>query len=236
MPRPAWTGPVGAAVTGSESCPPPSPDGAAGILDVVAEKPRILQNRRDMVLTMVPLLALCLIALIASGNFTLGFGADPKDETVDPINPKGVYQVSADTLDFPVRMPGGAGVVDGVPADWKATASRDDDVVGGKVFSVNYVTPEKNSLQLSQSGSPVETVVESVYGTNARPSGTVPVENRTWQVYGPNDKNRSAWVLQLDGAVIVVYGGGTVPRFTELAAAVQSQQPLARSGAPVPGK
>lgn len=202
----------------------------------MAEKPRILQNRRDMVLTMVPLLALCLIVLFASGNFKLGFGADPKDETVDPINPKGVFQVSADTLGFPVRMPGGAGVVDGVPEGWKATATRDDEVVGGTVFSVNYVTPEKNSLQLSQSGSPLETVVESVYGTKAKPSGSVPVEGRTWAVYGPNDKNRSAWVLQLDGAVIVVFGGGTVPRFTELAAAVQSQQPLARSGAPAPGK
>lgn len=202
----------------------------------MAEKPRILQNRRDMVLTMVPLLALCLIVLFASGNFRFGFGADPRDETVDPINPKGVFQVSADTLGFPVRMPGGAGVVDGVPEGWKATATRDDEVVGGTVFSVNYVTPEKNSLQLSQSGSPVETVVESVYGAKAKPSGSVPVEGRTWAVYGPNEKNRSAWVLQLDGAVIVVFGGGTVPRFTELAAAVQSQQPLARSGAPAPGK
>ncbi|MCA0155765.1 DUF4245 domain-containing protein [Tsukamurella sp. M9C] len=200
----------------------------------MADKPRILQNRRDMVLTMVPLLALCLIVLFASGNFKLGFGADPKDETVEPINPKGVYQVSADTLGFPVRMPGGAGVVDGVPEGWKATATRDDDVVGGKVFSVNYVTPEKNSLQLSQSGSPADVVLESVYGAKAKPSGTVPVEGRTWDVYGPNDKNRSAWVLQVDGAVLVVFGGGTVPRFTELAAAVQSQQPLPRSGAPAP--
>ena len=84
-----------------------------------------------MVFTMVPLIALCLIVLFASGNFKLGFGADPKDETVEAINPKGVYQVSADTLGFPVRIPGGADVVDGVPAGWKATATRDDDVVGG---------------------------------------------------------------------------------------------------------
>ncbi|WP_158635119.1 DUF4245 domain-containing protein [Tsukamurella asaccharolytica] len=200
----------------------------------MAEKPRILQNRRDMVLTMVPLLALCLIALFASGNFKLGFGADPKDENVQAINPEGVYQVSADTHGFAVRMPGGAGVAAGVPEGWKATATRDDDVVGGKVFSVNYVTPEKNSLQLSQSGAPVDQVVESVYGARATPSGTVPVEGRTWDVYGPNDRNRSAWVLQLDGVVLVVFGGGTVPRFTELAAAVQSQQPLPRSGAPAP--
>ncbi|MBS4101730.1 DUF4245 domain-containing protein [Tsukamurella paurometabola] len=200
----------------------------------MAEKPRILQNRRDMVLTMVPLIALCLLVLIASGNFKLGFGADPKDETVDPINPRGVYQVSAENLGFPVRMPGGTGVVDGVPEGWKATATRDDDVVGGKVFSVNYVTPEKNSLQLSQSGAPADVVIESVYGAKATPSGSVPVEGRTWEVYGPNDKNRSAWVLRVEGAVIIVFGGGTVPRFTELAAAVQSQEPLPRSAAPAP--
>lgn len=202
----------------------------------MAEKPRILQSRRDLVYTMVPLIALCLLALLASGNFKLGFGADPQDETVDPINPKGVYQVSADTLGFPVRMPAGTGVTDGVPEGWKATATRDDEVAGGTVFSVNYVTPEKNSLQLSQSGSPVATVLESVYGAKAEPSGSVPVDGRTWQVYGPNEKNRSAWVLQVDGAVLVVVGSGTVPRFTELAAAVQSQEPLPRSGAPAPGK
>lgn len=232
MPYRSATGPVGPGPVGP--CPPPSPDVAHAILDVVADKPRILQNRRDMVFTMVPLLALCLIVLFASGNFTIGFGADPKDETVQPINPKGVYQVSADTLRFPVRMPGGAGVLDGVPEGWKATSTRDDDVVGSKVFSVNYVTPEKNSLQLSQSGAPADVVLESVYGAKAKPSGTVPVEGRTWEVYGPNDKNRSAWVLQVDGAVLVVFGSGTVPRFTELAAAVQSQQPLPRSSAPAP--
>ncbi|TWS23609.1 DUF4245 domain-containing protein [Tsukamurella sputi] len=231
--RPA-TGPVGR--RHRRACPPPPAGGTPGILDVVAEKPRILQSRRDLVLTMVPLLVLCLIVLFASGNFKFGFGADPKDETVPPINPKGVFQVSADTLGFPVRIPAGAGVVDGVPEGWKATATRDDDVSGGKVFSVNYVTPEKNSLQLSQSGAPLDVVVEAVYGARTKPSGEVPVEGRTWQVYGPNDKNRSAWVLQLDGAVLVVFGGGTVPRFTELAAAVQSQEPLPKSGAPVPGK
>ncbi|KXO89003.1 DUF4245 domain-containing protein [Tsukamurella pseudospumae] len=200
----------------------------------MAEKPRILQSRRDLVFTMVPLLMLCLIALIASGNFKLGFGADPKDETVPAINPQGVFEVSAQTLGFPVRMPGGAGVDRGVPDGWKATATRDDDVTGGKVFSVNYVTPEKNSLQLSQSSAPVGKVVESVYGSSAKPSGTIPVGDRTWDVYGPNDKNRSAWVLQLDGAVIVVFGSGTVPRFTELASAVQSQAPLPRTGEQAP--
>ncbi|MET9329375.1 DUF4245 domain-containing protein [Tsukamurella sp. NPDC003166] len=200
----------------------------------MAEKPRILQSRRDLVFTMVPLLVLCLIVLFASGNFKLGFGADPKDESVPAINPQGVYEVSAQTLGFPVRMPGGTGVACGVPDGWKATATRDDDVTGGTVFSVNYLTPEKNSLQLSQSGSPVEAVVASVYGSKAKPSGTIPVGDRTWDVYGPNDKKRSAWVLQLDGAVIVVFGSGTVPRFTELASAVQSQAPLPRTAGQAP--
>lgn len=180
---------------------------------------------------MVPLIALCLIALLASGNFRLGFGADPKDETVEAINPQGVYEVSANNLSFPVRMPGGDGVKDGVPNGWKATATRDEAITGGTVFSVNYVTPEKNSLQLSQSNAPVEGVVGSVFGARTKPSGTVPVEGRTWQVYGPNDKNRSAWALELDGAVIVVSGSGTVPRFTELATAIQSQTPLPKGAA-----
>ncbi len=200
----------------------------------MAEKPRILQSRRDLVYTMVPLIALCLLALIASGNFKLGFGADPRDESVDPINPKGVYEVTASTLGFAVRMPAGPGVTDGVPEGWKATATRDEDVAGGKIFSVNYVTPEKNSLQLSQSGAPVDAVVAAVYGRKSAPAGTVPVDGRTWDVYGPNDENRSAWVLQVDGAVLVVFGSGTVPRFTELASAVQSQQPLPRSAEPAP--
>ncbi|WP_248491002.1 DUF4245 domain-containing protein [Tsukamurella sp. PLM1] len=195
----------------------------------MADKPRILQNRRDMVLTMVPLLALCLLALFASGNFRLGFGADPKDETVDPINPKGVYEVSAGKLGFPVRMPGGPGVVDGVPDGWKATATRDEQIEGGTVFSVNYVTPEKNSMQLAQSGAPLAEVVRSVFGARTEPSGSIPVEGRTWQVFGPNERNRSAWAIDLDGAVVVVYGSAPVPRFTELATAVQSQPPLPKA-------
>lgn len=210
------------------------PGGALGILDVVADKPRILQNRRDMVLTIVPLLALCLIALFASGNFRWGFGADPKDETVTAINPKAVYEVSAGDLGFPVRIPAGAGVTDGVPDGWKATATRDETIAGGTVFSVNYVTPEKNSLQLSQSNAPIAGVVESVFGGRTKASGAIPVDGRTWQVYGPNEKNRSAWAIELDGVVIAVYGSGTVPRFTELAAAVQSQAPLPKPTGPAP--
>lgn len=181
---------------------------------------------------MVPLIVLCLIALIASGNFRLGFGADPKDETVAAINPKSVYEISAGSLGFPVRMPGGDGVVDGVPTDWKATATRDTTFDGGTVFSVNYVTPEKNSLQLSQSGGDFDKVVETVYGTKTKPSGSVPVNGRDWQVYGPNDRNRSAWAAELNGATVVIFGSGTVPRFTELADAVQSQSPLPAASQP----
>lgn len=214
--------------------PPRRPIRAFGILDVVAQKPRILQSRRDLVFTMVPLVALCLLAVFASQNFRFGFGADPQDETVASINPRHVYELSASNLPFAVRMPGGEGVVDGVPDGWKATASRDEQVRAGTVFTVNYVTPEKNSLQLSQSGAAVDVVVESVYGARSKPSGSVPVGARTWQVYGPNDKGRSAWSLDIDGTVLVLYGGGTVPRFTELATAVQDQAPLPKTDAPAP--
>ncbi|GAB3132971.1 hypothetical protein GCM10027289_21990 [Tsukamurella serpentis] len=187
-----------------------------------------------MVLTLVPLLALCLLALFASGNFRLGFGGDPKDETVAAIDAKSVFEITAGRLDFPVRMPSGPGVADGVPEGWKATATRDEAVTGGVVFSVNYLTPEKNAIELAQSGGQLAEVVQSVFGTRSRPSGEIEVDGRTWQVYGPNDKNRSAWALQLDREVIVIYGSATVPRFTELATAVQSQQPLPRAAGDLP--
>ncbi|WP_159103216.1 DUF4245 domain-containing protein [Tsukamurella sp. 1534] len=192
----------------------------------MAEKSRLLQGRRDLVLTMVPLIALCLLAVFASGNFRFGFGANPDEETVDPIDPKSVYALSAQNLRFPVRMPAGPGVENGVPAEWKATATRDEDITGGTVFTVNYVTPEKNSLQVSQSNAPLPNVVESVFGARASQSGTIPIGARTWAVYGPNEKNRSAWVLNETGAVVVLYGSATVPRFTEIATAIQDQQPL----------
>ncbi|GIZ98361.1 hypothetical protein TTY48_29730 [Tsukamurella sp. TY48] len=200
----------------------------------MAQKPRILQSRRDLVLTMVPLIALCLLAVFASQNFLFGFGADPKDETVAAIDPKPVYELSAANLGFPVRMPAGEGVANGVPESWKATATRDQQIAGGTVFTVNYVTPEKNSLQLSQSNAPADAVVESVYGSKTKPSGSMPVGGRTWQVYGPNDKGRNAWSLDLDGTVLVLYGGATVPRFTDLASLVQDQTPLPRTAAPSP--
>ncbi|ADG79705.1 hypothetical protein TPAU25S_00537 [Tsukamurella paurometabola] len=216
--------------------PPRRPIRAFGILESVAQKPRILQSRRDLVLTMVPLVALCLLAVFASQNFLFGFGADPKDENVAAIDPKPVYELSAGNLAFPVRMPAGEGITGGVPEGWKATATRDQKIAAGTVFTVNYVTPEKNSLQLSQSDAPVDAVVESVYGGKTKPTGTMPIGGRTWQVYGPNDKGRNAWSLQLDGAVLVLYGGATVPRFTDLATAVQDQAPLPRTDpAPAPG-
>ncbi len=195
----------------------------------MADKPRLLLNSRDLSLTIVTLLALCAVAAFASGNVHWGFG--PKIDTahVPTVDAKAILQVAADEVSFPVRQPAGPDVVNAVPSGWIANSTSQPNVAGGQaVINVGYVTSDRQYLQLSQSDGSASDIVESVFGARQTQSGTVPVGDRTWQVYGPASDGRNAWLLPLDGVTIALYGSATVPSFERLAAAAQDQPPLAR--------
>jgi hypothetical protein len=187
----------------------------------VAEKPRILQNSCDLAMTLVHLIALCLLVFFASGN------CSRTTDQVPGVAPKPLAQVAAGTVGFPVRLPGGPDFVNDLPSGWKVSASRTESVESGKqIFSLSYVTDDKRLVQLAQSQAPADQVIAKLGGSQVQ-TGTVPVGNTTWKVYGEDDKHRTAWSTTLaDSVTLVLYGNGTVPQFQTIAEATQDQQPL----------
>ena len=52
----------------------------------MADKPRILNNGKDMFWSLVPLLALCALVAIASGNCSIGASKDVADSKLPPFD------------------------------------------------------------------------------------------------------------------------------------------------------
>ncbi|MDF0530141.1 DUF4245 domain-containing protein [Tsukamurella sp. 8F] len=195
----------------------------------MADKPRLLQNSRDLALTIIPLLVLALIVLFASGNFQFGFGANPKDSKLPAVDAQGTLTAVAHTTPFPVRAPAGPGVTKAVPDGWKANSTSQAQLGSGQnVVNVGYLPTDQTFLQLSQSDGPADSFVRYLLGATTKQAGTIPVGDRTWQVYGPGGDGRNAWLLPLDGVTLALSGSATVPSFEQLATAVQDQAPLAR--------
>lgn len=187
----------------------------------MAEKPRILQNSRDLAMTLIPLLALCLLVFFASGN------CGRTQDMVPGVPPKPLAETAAQSLDFPVRLPAAEGFTAGVPEGWKVSAGRQPELAGGKsYFSLSYITDDKRLVELAQSNAGADELVQAVAG-NVTQTGTVPVDGTQWRVFSVNDKDRSTWALTLpDGVTLALNGDATVPQFQVIAEAVQGQQPL----------
>ncbi|MFC7755881.1 DUF4245 domain-containing protein [Tsukamurella soli] len=154
------------------------------------------------------------------------------DKGVIPtVEADAILKATVPQVQFPLREPGGAGVTAGVPTGWTANSSSQQTLSSGQqIVNLGYVTPDRQFLQLSQSDGPAADIVSSVFGSSVEQAGTVPVGDRTWQVYGPASDGRNAWLLPLDGVTLALYGSATVPSFQQLAAAVQDQHPMAKTG------
>jgi Protein of unknown function (DUF4245) len=199
-------------------------------------KPRLLQDGRDMLWSIVPLVVACIVLTGMVGMCTFAPGGS-NHGTVPSYDAAGALRADAQTLNFPVRLPR-------LPAGWQPNSGsrggiedgRTDPSTGQRLravtSTVGYISPTGMFLSLTQSNADEDKLVGSIR-SSMYPTGTVDVDGIRWIVYQGDGKAEPVWTTRLDSpagpAQIAITGAGSADQFRTLAAATQSQRPLPAS-------
>ncbi|HHX84200.1 MAG TPA: DUF4245 domain-containing protein [Actinomycetales bacterium] len=181
-------------------------------------KPRILQGNRDMVWSLVILMAICAAFAGIAGLCTFS-PSGPQQGPIPEFDAEASLRQDARSLDFAIRSPE-------VPEGWTSNSGRVESFAGTSSSHVGWVTGERSFVELVQTDAPLEDLRR--VGGGPRPSmSMIPVAGREWTVFTGDDV-RPVWAVDLGDARVAVTGSAATSDLEALAAAVQDAEPLPR--------
>ena len=187
----------------------------------MAAKPRILNNNKDMIWSLIPLLLLCAFIAVVSGNCSVGLTGGSGDDKVPAYDVANGLRADARSVTFPIRLPQ-------TPADWKPNSGTTVALENTVVSNAGYITANGVYIQLSQTNATEDAVVgylsddETLLG-----AGTRDVGGRKWVAYGKPDGGRTVWVTDLgDVRIGLKSNKAKDDDFSTLASAVLAASPL----------
>jgi hypothetical protein len=201
------------------------------------QKPRILQDGRDMFWSLAPLVIACVVLAGVLGMCSFAPNGPGKGPTPNYDAPAAL-QADADALKIPIRLPK-------LPEGWQANSGSRKGIDGGRTdpvshqqiravsSTVGYLAPSGMYVSLTQSNAGEDKLVASI-DTDLYPTGTQDVDGVKWVVYeGAGQDGKRAepvWTTRLDGpggpAQLAVTGAAGTDEYRMLAAATQTQSPL----------
>ncbi|NDZ96608.1 DUF4245 domain-containing protein [Streptomyces sp. SID6673] len=184
----------------------------------MAAKPRILHSSKDMIWSLIPLLVICAIVAIASGNCSVGLSGQASDDKTPGFDVSAALEADARDLPFPIREPA-------TPAGWKPNSGSTQAVGGTRVSNVGWISDVGAYVQLSQTDAKEEDLVVHLGGGEALGTGTRQAGGREWVTYSTPDEKKF-WITDLGDVRIAVLSRGPDDDMTEIATAVLAQQPL----------
>lgn len=152
--------------------------GSCDNVAVAADKPRILQNNRDMALSMIPLVIICLLVAGLAGQCSFSPGGPTEGEIPD-YDAEAALKGAAHTYAMPVRLPE-------APQGWTANSGgidRIDGGDGGKAVRVGYITDGGDYIALSQSNARPHALANFLAGEERVAGGHENVDGVDWTVY-----------------------------------------------------
>lgn len=220
-----------------ESVPPPNVAAQPAAPAPKPEKPRILQDGRDMFWSIAPLVIACIVLAGVLGMCSFapnGPGKGPAPQYDAPA----ALQADADALKIPIRVPK-------LPDGWHANSGSRRGIDGGRTdpvsrqparavsSTVGYLTPSGMYLSLTQSNADEDKLITNL-NTAVYPTGTQDVDGVKWVVYEGTDQDgkraEPVWTTRLDGpggaAQIAITGAAGTGEYRTLAAATQIASPL----------
>lgn len=192
------------------------------------EKPRLLQDGRDMFWSIAPLVVACIVlaGLLGMCSFQAsGPGVGPAPQ----YDAKAGLRADADALKIPIRLPQ-------LPEGWQANSGARGGIDGGVTLPggargravtsrVGYLAPSGMYLSLTQSNADEAALVASIR-PDSYPAGTQDVDGVTWVVY-ESANPEPIWTTRLSGpAQVAITGAGSTEDYRTLAKATQTQTPL----------
>ena len=193
---------------------------------VMAEKPRILTDGKDMIWSLIPLALIALVFAGIAGSCSWGFGDDATKQNIPTYDAAAGLRADAQSLPFPVREPK-------VPEGWKSNSGSRQDLDGKLTSNVGWITDRGAYVQLTQTDAPEESLVRKLGGDEVSGTGTRQDGGRTWVTY-INEKHKKVWVTDLGDVRIAVSSTGSDEALSTLATAAVSAAPIPAGDRPVP--
>lgn len=185
-----------------------------------ADKPRFLQNNRDMAISMIPLVLICIVVAAVAGQCSFSPGHPTKGQ-IPHYDATDALRADAQQLTFPIRLPR-------TPDGWQANSGGHDTVNGndgGEATSVGYITPAGDYVRITQSNASAAALVRFVAGSARGVTGEQPVDGHQWSVYAQVGAE-PIWTTDLGSVRMLLTGSGTDAEFRQLAAATTGEPPL----------
>jgi Protein of unknown function (DUF4245) len=204
------------------------------------EKPRILQDGRDMFWSIAPLVIACIVLAGMLGMCSFAPNG-PGNGPTPSYDAPAALQADADALKIPIRLPK-------LPDGWQANSGSRKGIDGGRTdpssgqqsravsSTVGYLAPSGMYVSLTQSNADEDKLVASI-NTDLYPTGTQDVDGVKWVVYEGSQSSgqdgkpaEPLWTTRLNGptgpAQIAITGAAGTDEYRTLAAATQTRSPL----------
>ncbi|MDL9938341.1 DUF4245 domain-containing protein [Gordonia sp. ABSL1-1] len=192
----------------------------------MAGKPRILTDGRDMIWSLIPLILVCGLVVMASGNCSVGLTGTAADDRTAAFDVENALKADASTMAFPIRLPD-------TPPKWKPNSGSTADVDGHRVSTVGWLSANGAYVQLTQSDATEESLLAYMAGKDDNGTtysidtdGPRTVAGRGWVAYSTGNLNKKFWVTDLGDVRIAVATRGPDADLETLATAVLAQAPL----------
>ncbi len=194
---------------------------------LVAAKPRILTDHKDMIWSLIPLIAICAVIAVVSGNCSVGLTGGAGDDKTPAYDVTAGLTADAQTMTFPIRLPE-------TPKDWKPNSGSRGGVDGKTVSNAGYITGDGVYMQLSQTDATEDSLVGYLSTGQVLGRGVAEVGGAQWVRYGADD-GKSVWVTDTKDTRIALYSKANESDFRTLASAVTAAKVLTpRRDRPVP--
>ncbi|MGC4934201.1 DUF4245 domain-containing protein [Gordonia sp. DT30] len=190
----------------------------------MAQKPRYLISGKDMIWSIIPLLVICAIVAIASGNCSVGLTGTAADDRTNPFDVQSALLADSQTMPFPIRKPPD-------PDGWKPNSGSRENVSGHVVSNVGWITGHGSYLQLTQTDASEDDLVDHLADGShvASGSGTRELGGHQWVTYSTTGDNKF-WITDLGTARIAILSAGPDDDMAAMATSVLDQQPLPGRG------
>lgn len=196
----------------------------------MADKPRILNNSKDMIMSLLVLLVLVALVVTSSRNCSIGLTGGASDDKTPPFDVHTALSADAGAMPFPVRQPV-------LPSNWKPNSGTTGQAGDKPISTVGWITPTGFYLGLSQTDAGESALLPSLNPTRDKDgelagTGSREIEGRRWVTYVTGDRLapsagvRQAWVADFGDVRIGLSGKATEADFTTLARAVGQATPL----------
>lgn len=187
---------------------------------VASKKPRILEDNKDMVWSLVPLVLFCIIIAGIASQCTFSPGG-PTQGPIPSVDVDAALNYDAKELGFPIRNPG-------VPDGWTPNSGSRKIISGdggGDSSTVGFITTSGRYIQLTQSNAEEFPLVSHVAGGQRFATGVETVGADTWNVFG-GEGVESIWVTDVGDVRLLLTGAATPEEFRILAEKVGAAQPI----------